>query len=325
MDNQTEFIVLNKEFLQIMPDIKFRFTYKSIIIDLLDYFPFLKEGKMTHQTIGNIIVTHKWFNCKNRFQRFESLNNFINNIRDTIDDNSIVVKINDELIENLKSEKILSEQLRDVIVCWHVHSNRTNDELVQFLICCSQISKILHTKLIESNDYIRLIWNIINNDVTGVVLSLLVEELDPRIGYNDLYKLALLCEKCNIKKLISCAENNWFGRTPLKFNTIFEYIENDEYCKYPFIDFINDKYTVLFDKILNDKLTHVEEKDMNYYGTLRLRSRELDHSLDSKISDLIKEVSIKRNWMEKQVIIKNIEESQSTTANDIFNHLNNFR
>jgi hypothetical protein len=228
-------------------------------------------------------------------------------------------------MENLKFEKNLSEQLRDVIVLWHTHSNRTDDELIQFLICCSQRSKVLLTKLIESNDYIRLIWNIINNDVTGVVLSLLVEELDPRIGYDDLYKLALLCEKRNIKQLISCTENNWFGRTALKLNTIFKYIENDEYCKYPFIDFLNDKYSVLFDKFLNDKLTHIEEKDMNYYGKLRLRSDELYHFLDSKISDLIKEVSIKRNWIEKQVIIKNIEESQSTIANDIFNHLNNFR
>ncbi len=34
MDDQIDFIVLSKKFTQIMPNIKFQFTYKSIIIDL---------------------------------------------------------------------------------------------------------------------------------------------------------------------------------------------------------------------------------------------------------------------------------------------------
>lgn len=322
MDDQMDFIILNKKFTQIMPNIKFRFTYKSIIIDLLDCFPFLKEGKMTSKTMCNIIVTHEWFNGKNRGQNYDLLNIDDSN---SISNNVIITNINDELIENLKYEEILSEQLRDTMVSWHTHSNRTNDELIQFLICCSQASKILHIKLIEINDYIRLIWNIINNDVTEAVLLLLVEELDPRIGFNDIYKLALLCEKHNIKQLISCTKNNLFGTTILKFNTIFEYIENEEYCKYPFINFINVKYSILFDKFKNDKLTDIEKTNMSYYGTLRLKFNELQHSSTSEISTLIKEVSIKRNWIEKQVIIKNIEETQSTTSDDIFNHLNNFR
>jgi len=301
MEDQNNFIVLNDKFTNIMPNIKFRFTYRSIIIDLLDCFPFLKEGKQMAKTICNIIVAHKWFIAKKCSDNINDID--IDNINDIISDHISVVKCNNELIENMRSEEILSKQLCNVIIHWHQCSNKTKNELIQFLICCSQTSKDLHNKLIESNDYIRLMWNIIENNLTEVSLMLFVEELDPRIGNNDLYQLALLCEECNIKELLQYTVSEIKSIFSLKLNILFDYIE--EYNQYSsFIDFLDTKH-------------HYDVWVTNF---IKFKSIQ-----NSNISKHIKETSIKRNWMEKQIIIKNIGESQSTTSDDIFNYLNNFR
>ena len=57
-------------------------------------------------------------------------------------------------------------------------------------------------------------------------------------------------------------------------------------------DFRNEVLAPIFDKFKNDKLTDIEKTNMSYYGTLRLRYNELQHSSTSDISTLIKEVSI---------------------------------
>lgn len=320
-------------------NIKLEFKYKSISIDFLDYFPLLKKGVTIKRTITDII--HIYLKIFWKYNNFPTVNNIfdkifnkdineyyvkfefipdanvLNNIDSLVDDNTY--SINET--ELMQDEKILSGELYVTTESWSSRINNTNKEaLCEILILCS--SPII-LEVLLSSDKIRLLYNIINEDAADLISCFDFYAIDPRVGDNDLYKLARCCEKSNIKFMIEKIQAKYGC---LHLSKIFNYLSDESSYIHSFEEYIENKLSELTKKC-SSSIILMEIIEVNFHDNLVIFLKTLPVNNNFVISNIIKEESIKRNWIEKQILIKNFEEliGPSDVPNNIFNHINTLR
>lgn len=204
---------------------------------------------------------------------------FISNLFSLINENTypLIILDNDELTQ----EELLSEQLDIVLKMWCENYNFLNqDPLCEILIVCSITSPSLLEKLL-SNDYVRLLNVIINED------SLTVKSYFDKYAtiMDDLYKLALCCERSNINYLI---RNTQEAEHVLSLNQIFEYLRDDMCNEYSFNDVVNKSFGILIMKCATSPILTADIRDnLLYFQSLYtfLKTLPINNHLD--VSNLI--------------------------------------
>lgn len=342
-------VCVNGNLKEFISKINLKFTYKSITIDFLDYFPLLKDGDAIKSTVYNIVLLYinifikynefpssdilfrKTFNkdISDLFWEYKELQiplQFKNDEYYELINKNVHPLMNLNMTGPLMKEKYLMKELVDTICSWKENSNCTNkDTLLEILISCT--SQNLLTILNDTNDYIRLIYAIINKDMKTLIECLYIENIDPRISNNALYKLALCCGKSDIKYLIEKSRESVKSIVNLK--NIFEYLEREDLHQYSFVYIMKVKHDMLIKELSEYPNISTEEKNTNlsYFMNLGNFNKTLTLNYCSEMSNIIKEESIRRNWIEKQVLTNNFESliGISDIPNDIFNYMNNLR
>lgn len=322
-----------------------KFTYNDCItIDLLDYFPLLKQGKTLNSTIRSIITIYTLFyKDMNKdvivedqlfFDTFnENINMYFynnkykqnlghqlsNQIRlfDKISFQTIEEcerdLINELMIESISAKELwLAINTMKKYVDVHISHNLPYNRLCELLIALDNDGKNLVKVLLQrllSNDHIGLIYAILNNDVDKVHEYLYVKDIDPRLGNNELHKLCMnedsdafmMISKINKEKSDNEHLINMFTSVFTPMISIFDYTD------------MNIVQNIAEDVVKTSKFIPIPEM--------------INFSVEIDISDMIFDVTIERNLLEKQVLIDNFSDliGPSTISDNIFNYLDNFR
>lgn len=317
---------LNDKLIHFISKLNLKFTYNSCVtIDLLDYFQLLKQGITSRSTIKNIIAIYISFyknihpelvdEDKSFFETFNSDINlfFINDKYDlnrggilrnlillyTELDFQTIEQCDENLSMQINLESLFAQELGQSIklmkdyVFMSILHNCPYNRLCELLISLKSNDILLQKLLL--NDNVDLIYSILNNDIKMVHNLLYINNIDPRLGNNELYKLSINKEHDVYMMIRNIYKKNEESKI---FNNMFKSFFND-------ISSLN-----------ND--THIKQfKDINNMSEINT----------SDISDMIKDVSIKRNWLEKQMLTNILEESigESDLPDVIFNIINTLR
>lgn len=315
-------IHLDDKLIYFISKINLKFTYNSCVtIDLFDYFPLLKQGITYSTIIKSIIQIYILFytdihpeiidedelffetfntdinlyfiNDKYKLNRGGTLTNLIHLFKDL--KFQLIEQYDNNLIKHLDLEHLLSKELHRSIkniknyVTMSISHNLPYNRLCELLISLND--KTLLRQLLDNN-YVKLLHSILIKDKNTIYELLYVNNIDPRLGNNEVYKLST----------------------------------NKELDVYKMIDKINDenekskKFNNMFKSILNN-ISVIENNEIPENNI-----KTLDNS--SEISDMIKEISVKRNLLEKQLLTNYFEEltqTQSNLPDIIFNYIISFR
>jgi len=313
---------LDGKLMYFISQVNLKFTYNSCVtIDLFDYFPLLKQGITYKSIIRSIIETYILFytnihpelidddklfletfnsdinlyfiNDKYKLNRGGTLRNLIFLFSDL--KFQPIEQYDGNLIEPLDFENLLAKELYQSIkliknwVDMPMSCNLSYNRLCELLI--SLHNKTLLQQLLLNN-YVKLIYSILINDKNTVYELLYINNIDHRLGNNELYKLSTNKE-LDVYKMID--KINYENEAQKKFNNMFKSI-------------LNNIYVIENNEILGNNIGISDNT--------------------SEISEMIEETSVKRNLLEKQLLTNNFEEliqTQSNLPDIIFNLINTLR
>lgn len=286
-------ICLNNECHNWVSQINLKFTY-GITIDLWDYFPLLKQGRCYRDTLTSFLHIYKLFHKYDErykhgiFDKDDCLKDVHN---DTTDD------------PQLNIEKLYAKQLCDCInylvytTCIYI-SLQPYNKLCELLIAFENIyldSVFERTssnfKTIEKqqtlfdrlllNDNIKLISAILNRDSNKIYQYLYVDNIDPRLYNNELYKLSI--------------------KDDIEMNGLIKDLKEKRRRSKHIEESLQSSYEKMF-KNNETKLSIVDIISLSSVLTEKLIVPKIisdDTDIKIRISEMIIDITIKRNWIKR--------------------------
>lgn len=275
--------------------INLQFSYNNCItVDLMDYFPLLKHGYCNFITLLTIKDI-----CDIFYSQSFLINIFGNSHLDYLSDISSIDNVTKQLSNDMNIEEQHAIELYDCLEFMRKYTTislkEPNNLLCQLLTSfeSNSIYGVLHQKDVHSSLYDKLLLNNTIKLIHSILncdenkMNLYLEYIDPRIGNNEIYKLSI--------------DN--------KIETMG-----------------------LMDHLMIQKQHAIIIKENNGIDHLIIgseRNKIISDMYESKllISNMIRDITIKRNWIEQQVLIDNFETliGSSDIPNNIFNYINNLR
>lgn len=309
-------------------ELNLKFSYGSITIDFMDYFPKLLEGRAFHSTVADIIYIYVGINAVSPHE----LNNFkllgrniddykwhMGKISKVISSHLYCYHNNNTDIKNLDVERLAAYDLRNTVYYWVTNtpdrsdSNNPHNELCQILLSMKSNDDLLSRLLIRRD--VEVLYKIITGDDMYFQRKNHVKHYEKYCDFK-LYNLAWSCEQHNISYLFK--SNKEDPRKNCLFIEIFKFFKIiDEFQIYHHN--IHHKILERIDKLRNETIGNgVLQLDFIYKG-LTNSTFPYQPEIISIISSKIKQICIEKYWCIKQLLINNFEKliGQSNVANDI--------
>lgn len=349
---------------------KITINYKLINVNLLSYFPLLKNGYAKLDTIKNVFNLYIKINKLNEENKVIVDNLFIEAFNGTIP------ITNYYLVGNKYSSLI---HLYKYIIKYREFSNV--DLLTELdLINCPEPLKLEYSNLIKTITEYNLLqskdslsvkeifiknykeynieintfnflkscnenfnYNILETYIIGDIINLNIIkfreklEIDDNLEKelklsNELIKIMRLIEQDNVIEAATIRNNNTITKIiKYNFNDLILILKIAKYhdIKYVLENILSDNYFKLLNSVIWDnyddiyKYLYELNVDPRYYqNNLYLLSKS------DKIKELIKDVSFKKNLLQKELIINKIEDlvgpGYGDLANTINDYINNF-
>ena len=293
-------VQLDAEFINFISKLDFKIWFRDRIhVDFINYFPNLKNGRCKFSTIFNIILTYLIMMTNNitKYKPIElvdillDINNDLNKrIHNFI--YSRISHIDNELVKELDEEHTLSERLRDIF-----NKFISNNIFPKTFYHGIELLDILGT--IIGNNQLKSI----TNQYEDLLYSKLID--DPQIS------LLIDIIETNKQEIIY----------KLLIENLYPCIGNYDLYHFALIGYSKTFYMVLniFGICTGDNTVSIE-KIMFDYNTLSLKSN-IRHNMESPILNLIRDIIIKRNWLEKEAV----KDMFNDSADDVFQHIIKFR
>jgi hypothetical protein len=230
---------LDSKLAYFISQINFKFTYNSCItIDIFDYFPLLKQGITYETIIKTMIETYTLFyandhpeiidedklffetfnsdinlyfiNDKYKLNRGGTLRNLIYLYRDL--KFQPIEQYDDNLIKQLEFENLLSTELFQSIKLMKNYVSMSMSRNLPYNRLCELLISLNNKTLLQQlllNKYVKLIYSILIKDKNTIYELLYINNIDPRLGNNELYKLSINKE-LDVYKMIDKINHNMF-------------------------------------------------------------------------------------------------------------------
>lgn len=267
---------VSDELKEILSKIKIKFSFRDkLYIDFVDHFPNFKNGLYTtniiHDLLFSYILVLKQNNKSDELLlncgidhdiTVDNYENVVNKIKNMVENNTT---LSDELITpELEHETKLSKHLVCIIryyyfklkVCQHKSSFEDGD-LLNLLRLINYDDPPWCEELLSDPD-ISLLLYIVRVDSISVTSALLIEDVNPWIGYNDIYYFAEICYKTYFQEMD-------LGGLDLFRKFIFRSIEDKETIILKLIKesaikrYMLEKHVIknIFDNVSDDIFQHI--------------------------------------------------------------------
>jgi len=185
---------LHQKLIEIVYKFEIKFTYNDkFYIDFMDFFPLLKKGITTIDTLDKIFHV-----CKEMNKSFDNLFNYFDDFNDLSSDSIKIISTN--VSDDLLNEEKLANSLLNT---YELMGKNDNNDLILLMNSFNPkiiISTILN-KALETPS-LRLFSNIIYNNTEDMAIALYLENIDFYDIYKDLYILAISHNNIKIANMI---------------------------------------------------------------------------------------------------------------------------